>query len=147
MVKLVKIASNTGTVNKRFKTDFYQFFSKSDFLGQKGGVAVQIRICPITSKFFTVLLYIKSWNISHLQVPTSTLTLFRHPYYEQSELKNCATVPLYFIVYYTDLLQILIRKRLLKQKAFECLEDGGFPNLFEFFFQSWVILGADWILA
>ena len=25
-----------------------------------------------------------------------------------------------------------IRKRLLKQKAFECLEDGGFPNLFFF---------------
>ena len=41
----------------------------------------------------------------------------------------------------------MIRKRLLKQKAFECLEDGGFPNLFEFFFESWVILGADWILA
>ena len=37
MVKLVKIASNTGTVNKRFKTDFYQFFSKTDFLGQKRG--------------------------------------------------------------------------------------------------------------
>ena len=27
-----------------------------------------------------------------------------------------------------------VRKRLLKQKAFECLEDGGFPNLFEFSF-------------
>ena len=37
MVKLAKIVSNTGSVNERFITDIYQFFSKSDILGQKGG--------------------------------------------------------------------------------------------------------------
>ena len=58
----------------------YHFYQKEIFKAKKGGVVGQIRIHPITSKFYTVLLYIDSWNISHLHVPMSTLTTFRHPY-------------------------------------------------------------------
>ena len=60
--------------------DIYLFYQKEIFEAKKGDVVGQIRFCLITSKFYTVLLYIDSWNISHLHVPMSTLTIFRHPY-------------------------------------------------------------------